>query len=307
MAALMRTRVLQLCNILREGKHINNQGRLYQQHIPRLSFINVRHMSKDTAYEHILVDKKGEGGCVGLVTLNRPKALNALCDPLMIELNDALKVLDADPSVAAVVITGSEKAFAAGADIKQMENIRYIDCVKSNFLAHWDGITKIRKPIIAAVNGYALGGGCEVAMMCDIILAGEKARFGQPEIIIGTIPGAGGTQRLAKAIGKSRAMQMCLTGDMITAQQANDWGLVSSVHPPDQLVNEAIKMGEKIATHSKVVVGMCKEAVNKSYEMPLSEGLNFEKKLFHATFATSDREEGMKAFVQKRKPNFTDS
>ncbi|XP_064079730.1 enoyl-CoA hydratase, mitochondrial-like [Macrobrachium nipponense] len=307
MAALMKGRVLQLCSVLREGRHIQSRGRIFQQPIPSLALVNARLMSKESTYEHILVDKKGDGGCVGLVTLNRPKALNALCDPLMIELNDALKTLDADPSVAAVVITGSEKAFAAGADIKQMENIEYVDCVKSNFLAHWDGVTRIRKPIIAAVNGYALGGGCEVAMMCDIILAGEKAKFGQPEIIIGTIPGAGGSQRLAKAIGKSRAMQMCLTGDMITAQQANDWGLVSSVHPPDQLVSEAIKIGEKIATHSKVIVGMCKEAVNKSYELSLSEGLNYEKKLFHSTFATSDRAEGMKAFVQKRKPEFTDS
>lgn len=306
MAGVVRARLIQLHNVLRAGKRISALPKLCQT-TPTPALISSRLMSSSPAYEYLLVDKQGEGGCVGLVTLNRPKALNALCDPLMVELNAALTALDNDPSVAAIVLTGSEKAFAAGADIKQMQNINYVDCIKSNFLEGWNGVTKIRKPIIAAVNGYALGGGCEVAMMCDIILAGEKAKFGQPEIIIGTIPGAGGTQRLTKAIGKSRAMQMCLTGDMITAKQANDWGLVSSIHPPDQLVAEAIKIGERIATHSKVVVGMCKESVNNSFEMSLSEGLRFEKKLFHGTFGTSDRSEGMTAFVEKRSPNFTDS
>nr|XP_045606309.1 enoyl-CoA hydratase, mitochondrial-like [Procambarus clarkii] len=266
-----------------------------------------KHMSTAPVYEHILVEKKGEAGCVGLIILNRPKALNALCAPLMNEVQQALTDLESDPSIAAVILTGSEKAFAAGADIKEMQNRRFVECYGTNFLGNWDAVSKAKKPIIAAVNGYALGGGCELAMMCDIILAGEKAKFGQPEIAIGTIPGAGGTQRLTKAIGKSRSMQMCLTGDMISAQEANAWGLVSSVHPPDQLVDEAVKLGVKIAQHSKLIVAMCKESVNNAYELPLSEGLHFEKRLFHCTFATNDRSEGMTAFVEKRKPNFTDS
>jgi len=272
-----------------------------------LAAIATRQMSSGPAYEYILVDKKGENSNIGLITLNRPKALNALCDPLMVEVNDAMKVMDEDPNIASIVLTGSEKAFAAGADIKQMQNKGFVECLSSGFLEHWNGVTKIRKPVIAAVNGYALGGGCELAMMCDIIVAGEKAKFGQPEIIIGTIPGAGGTQRLIRAIGKSRAMQMCLTGEMITAQQADAWGLVSSIHPPAELVSEAIKLAEKIGKHSKVVVGMCKEAVNKSQELSLGEGLNFEKRFFHATFALNDRKEGMTAFVEKRAPNFTDT
>lgn len=267
-----------------------------------------RYQSSDAGkYEYVLVEKRGEGGCVGLVTLNRPKALNALCDALMVDLSQAITELNKDPEVAAIVLTGSEKAFAAGADIKQMKDNTFVKCYKGSFLSGWDAVAKMQKPIIAAVNGYALGGGCEVAMMCDIILAGEKAKFGQPEISIGTIPGAGGTQRLTKAIGKSRAMQMCLTGDPINAQQASQWGLVSSVHPPDQLVNEAVKLGERIGNHSKVIVAMAKESVNNSFEMTLQEGLHFEKRLFHSTFATSDRAEGMTAFVEKRKPNFTDS
>jgi len=266
-----------------------------------------RLMSTNNKHEYIIVERKGADGCVALITLNRPKALNALCDPLIAELSDALDEIENDAKVAAVVITGSEKAFAAGADIKQMKDMTFAQCYSGNFLAKWDRVTRCKKAVISAVNGFALGGGCEMAMMADIILAGEKAKFGQPEINLGTIPGAGGTQRLTKAIGKSRAMQMCLTGDMITAQQASDWGLVSSVHPPDQLVDEAIKLGEKIATKSKITVQMCKEAVNKSYETSLSEGLSVEKRLFHATFATKDREEGMTAFVEKRKANFTDN
>lgn len=264
-------------------------------------------MSSAPSYDYVKVEKRGEGDCVALVTLNRPKALNALCDGLMREVDQVMTAMDNDPSVAAVVLTGSEKAFAAGADIKEMQNKNFVDCYLHNFLEGWDGITKIKKPVIAAVNGYALGGGCEVAMMCDIILAGEKARFGQPEIALGTIPGAGGSQRLTHAIGKSRAMQMCLTGDPITAQQANDWGLVSSVHPPDQLVAEAVKIGERIAKHSKLVVAICKESVNNAFELSLKQGLAVEKKLFYTTFATNDRKEGMTAFVEKRKAKFTDS
>jgi len=269
--------------------------------------VAARHMSSAPSYEFILTDIQGEAKNVGLITLNRPKALNALCDPLMSEVNDAMTKFDEDPSIAAIVLTGSERAFAAGADIKQMQNKTFVDCYGSGFLEHWNGVTRIRKPVIAAVNGFALGGGCELAMMCDMILAGEKAKFGQPEITIGTIPGAGGTQRLTRAIGKSRAMQMCLTGEMISAQQAEAWGLVSSVHPPSELVATAITMAEKIGKHSKIVVAMCKEAVNKSQELSLNEGLTFEKRFFHASFALNDRKEGMTAFVEKRPPNFTDS
>jgi len=271
------------------------------------TFISHKYMCSAASYQYILVEKRGANDCVALITLNRPKALNALSDPLMAEICDALEKIQADKGVSAVVITGSEKAFAAGADIKQMKDMDFASCYAGNFLSKWDGVTHCRKAVIAAVNGFALGGGCELAMMADIILAGEKARFGQPEINLGTLPGAGGTQRLTKAIGKSRAMQMCLTGDMINAQQAADWGLVSSVHPPDQLVDEAVKLGEKIATKSKITVQMVKEAINKSYETALSEGLHVEKRLFHASFATNDRAEGMTAFVEKRKANFTDS
>lgn len=307
MASIARARLMQLSRMLRPAM-VSPQSR----HIARINTPLVAQATRNVSsglgsYEHVLVEKRGEGGCVGLVTLNRPKVLNALCDALMQDLSRALTVLNADPEVAAIVLTGSEKAFAAGADIKEMQNNNFVDCYKGSFLGGWDAVSLLKKPIIAAVNGYALGGGCEVAMMCDIILAGEKAKFGQPEIIIGTIPGAGGTQRLAKAIGKSRAMQMCITGDPINAQQASAWGLVSSVHPPDQLVNEAIKLGERISNHSKVIVAMAKESVNNSYEMSLREGLHFEKRLFHCTFATSDRAEGMTAFVEKRKPNFTDT
>merc|ERR1712212_121474 len=257
-----------------------------------------------SSYEFIKTDLAGTENRVGVVTLNRPKALNALCAGLMDELIRALNEMDDDPKIGAIVVTGSEKAFAAGADIKEMQHRDFASNYRENFLAWWSNITLVRKPIIAAVNGYALGGGCEVAMMCDIIYAGEKAKFGQPEITIGTIPGAGGTQRLTRAIGKSRAMQMCLTGEMITAQQADAWGLVASVHPPDQLVDEAIKLGDKMAKHSKISVAMCKEAINKSQELSLGEGLHFEKRMFHGTFALNDRKEGMTAFIEKRAPNF---
>jgi len=266
-----------------------------------------RFMSTQGEFSHIKVSRRGEGDCVALITLDRPKALNALSDALMAEVNQALDAIEEDKKVAAIVITGSEKAFAAGADIKAMQVLDFTDVYSGNFLSSWDRVTRCRKAVIAAVNGYALGGGCEFAMMADIILAGEKAKFGQPEINLGTLPGAGGTQRLTKAIGKSRAMEMCLTGNMISAQQASAWGLVSSVHPPDQLVDAAVKLGEQIATKSKITVQMVKEAVNKSYENGLTEGLTVEKRLFHASFATADRKEGMTAFVEKRKPNFTDS
>lgn len=252
-------------------------------------------------FNNILVEKRGK---VGLVTLNRPKALNALNNELMSELSTALRDLENDTSVGAIVLTGSEKAFAAGADIKEMKDNTYADCVKSNFLNNWNTVAELKKPIIAAVNGYALGGGCEVAMMTDIIYAGDKAKFGQPEIAIGTIPGAGGTQRLTKLVGKSRAMEIVLSGNPINAQEAEKWGLVSRVFPADQVVNEAIKLGERISEHSQLIVRMAKDSVSSSFETPLSEGLRNEKRLFHATFSTNDQKEGMNAFASKRKPEF---
>ncbi|XP_073975613.1 enoyl-CoA hydratase, short chain 1 [Rhodnius prolixus] len=255
-------------------------------------------------YQHIKTEKKGAKQNVALITLNRPKALNALCDALMTELGEAVSTFERDLNIGAIVITGSEKAFAAGADIKEMLNQTYSNNVKYSLLEHWSNVAKCKKPIIAAVNGYALGGGCELAMMCDIIYAGEKARFGQPEIIIGTIPGAGGTQRIARSCGKSKAMEICLTGDQFTAQEAEKMGLVSKVFPTDKLVEEAVKLGEKIASHSPLMIQLCKESVNVAFETSLQEGLRFEKRAFYGTFATDDRKEGMTAFVEKRAPNF---
>ncbi|KAI4499500.1 hypothetical protein M0802_005396 [Mischocyttarus mexicanus] len=256
-------------------------------------------------YELIKVETTGEKKNIALITLNRPKALNALCNQLMTELNEAIVELDKNDNVGAIVITGSEKAFAAGADIKEMVNNTYSQCMKGNFLSFWNSVSKVVKPVIAAVNGYALGGGCELAMMCDIIYAGDKAKFGQPEIAIGTIPGAGGTQRLTRVIGKSKAMEMVLTGNPITAEEAEKSGLVSKVFPSDKVVEEAIKLGEKIASHSQLVVSIAKESVNMAYETTLQEGLHFEKRMFHGTFATADRKEGMTAFIEKRPPKFT--
>ena len=262
--------------------------------------------TQPTSYEHILVDKKGVKANVGFIQLNRPKALNALCDALMGEVNTALDDFEKDGNVGAIVITGSDRAFAAGADIKEMQNRDFHDCYAGNFLGDWTRITKVRKPVIAAVNGHALGGGCELAMMCDIIYAGEKAKLGQPEILLGTIPGAGGTQRLIRAIGKSKAMEMVLSGDPITAQEAEKAGLVSKVFPVEEVVDEAVKLAEKIAGHSKIAVAMCKEAVNSANELSLAEGLHMEKRIFHSTFATKDRKEGMTAFVEKRPANWQD-
>jgi len=265
-----------------------------------------RNLSSVANYEFIKVEKKGEKQNVGLITLNRKKALNALCDGLMKEVANALDTLEADSEIGAIVLTGSERAFAAGADIKEMQDKTFPDCFAGNFLTSWDRLAKTTKPTIAAVNGYALGGGCELAMMCDIIYAGDGAKFGQPEILIGTIPGAGGTQRLPRAIGKSRAMEIVLTGDQFTAQDAEKWGLVSKVFPANEVVDQAIKLGEKICCNSKLVVAICKESVNNAYETTLQQGLNTEKRYFHSTFATDDRKEGMTAFSEKRKPNFTD-
>ncbi|RZC27667.1 enoyl-CoA hydratase, mitochondrial, partial [Asbolus verrucosus] len=256
-------------------------------------------------FEFIKTHKAGAKNNVGVVTFNRPKALNALSDGLVRELAQALDVFENDKQVGAIVITGSEKAFAAGADIKQMESQTYAQCVSGNFLSHWSRVSETAKPVIAAVNGYALGGGCEMAMMCDIVYAGENAKFGQPEILIGTIPGAGGTQRLTRVVGKSKAMEMVLTGDQVSAHEAEKMGLVSKVFPVDKVLDEAIKLGEKIAKNSHLINRMCKESVNVAYETTLREGLHFEQKLFHGTFATKDQKEGMTAFVQKRPPNFT--
>jgi len=252
-------------------------------------------------YEHILSEKRGK---VGLITLNRPKKLNALCDGLMIELGQALESFDAETSVGCIVITGSKKAFAAGADIKEMSDKTFVDCNVGRLHEEWKDILKVRKPVIAAVNGFALGGGCELAMMCDIILAGDKARFGQPEIKLGTIPGIGGTQRLTRAVGKSLAMELCLTGGMIDAQRALSTGLVSQVIPEDELVEKALNMAETIASYSQPIVAICKESVNQSQELGLTSALAFERRLFQSTFATEDKFEGMKAFLEKREPQW---
>ncbi|EIN11728.1 ClpP/crotonase [Punctularia strigosozonata HHB-11173 SS5] len=245
---------------------------------------------------------------VGLITLNRPKALNALSTPLFKELNEAVRELDEDPEVGAIVITGSEKAFAAGADIKEMKDKEFSDVYKNNFLESWTLLTKIRKPIIAAVSGYALGGGCELALMCDIILASSTATFGQPEINLGVIPGGGGTQRLARTIGKSKTMELVLTGRNFSAAEAERWGLVSRVVEGEgKVVEEAVKMASTIASKGRVAVIAGKEAVNAAYELNMSEGLRFERRLFHGLFATHDQKEGMAAFAEKRKPKFNHS
>lgn len=253
------------------------------------------------AYDNILVEKRGK---VGLITLNRPKALNALNSELIGEVNEALAGFEEDDKIGCVVLTGSEKAFAAGADIKEMSSLTFMDAYKGDFITSWDNVSRFRKPIIAAVAGYALGGGCELAMMCDFILAGDNARFGQPEITLGVMPGAGGTQRLTRFVGKSKAMEMCLTGRMMDAQEAERSGLVSRVLPVDELLDEALKVAEKIADFSLPIAMMTKESVNRAYETTLGEGVRFERRLFHAMFASEDQKEGMAAFVEKRAPQF---
>jgi enoyl-CoA hydratase len=252
------------------------------------------------SYENILVEVRG---AVGLITLNRPQALNALCAGLIRELGQALDGFEADPAIGAVVLTGSGKAFAAGADIKEMVDRTFIQCYLEDFITNgWERITTCRKPVIAAVAGFALGGGCEVAMMCDFILAADNARFGQPEITIGTIPGAGGTQRLARAVGKSKAMEMILTGRLMDAAEAERAGLVARVVPLADLVDEAVAVAAKIASLSRPVVLLAKEATNAAFETTLAEGVMVERRLFHMTFATEDRKEGMTAFAEKRPP-----
>ncbi|VDM64234.1 unnamed protein product [Angiostrongylus costaricensis] len=255
----------------------------------------------------IKVDRVGAKKNVALITLNRPKAFNALCNQLMSELCTSLRELDADESVGAIILTGNQKAFSAGADIKEMVNRDFAQTYQGRFLEEWSAVSTTSKPIIAAVNGYAFGGGCELALMCDIIYAGDKAQFGQPEINIGTIPGAGGTQRWARFAGKSMAMEVCLTGNRVSASEAKECGLVSKVFPTEHLVEEAVKLAEKIAEQSPLIVRMAKEAVNAAYETTLSEGLRHEKRLFYTTFATNDRKEGMSAFTEKRAPKWTSS
>ncbi len=254
------------------------------------------------AYEFITVERKDR---VGLVTLNRPKQLNALNPRLMQELGDALQALDADDAIGAIVLTGSEKAFAAGADIGVMKDYSYMDAFMANYITRdWEHIRSVRKPVIAAVAGYALGGGNEVAMMCDIVIAADNAKFGQPEVNLGVMPGAGGTQRLARFTSKAKAMDLCLTARMMDAQEAERAGLVSRVVPLDKLMEEALAVGSRIAGYSLPVVMMIKESVNRAYETTLSEGVLFERRLFHSQFALEDQKEGMAAFIEKRKPVF---
>ena len=254
------------------------------------------------AYEHILVETRGS---VGLITLNRPKAMNALCADLAREIAEAVDAYEADDNIGALVVTGSEKAFCAGADIKEMSDKNYMDVYKEDFITvNWERLSHCRKPVIAAVAGYALGGGCEFAMMCDFILAADTAKFGQPEILIGTIPGAGGTQRLTRFIGKAKAMEMVITGRMMDAEEAERAGLVSRIIPAADLVEDAIKTAEKIANLSRPIVMLAKESVNRAYETTLAEGVRFERRLFHSTFATEDQKEGMAAFAEKRPADF---
>ncbi len=253
-------------------------------------------------YEFILSETRER---VGLITLNRPKALNALNDALMTELGQALLAFDGDDAIGAIVITGSDKAFAAGADIGAMKDWSYMDVFRSDYITrNWEVIRRVRKPVIAAVAGYALGGGCELAMMCDFVIAADSAKFGQPEVKLGIIPGAGGTQRLPRAVSKAKAMDLCLTARMMDAAEAERSGLVSRVVPADRVVDEAIDAAATIAAHSLPVVMMIKESINRAYELPLAEGVLFERRLFHSTFATEDQKEGMAAFVEKRKPVF---
>ena len=253
-------------------------------------------------YENIIVETQGK---VGVVRLNRPKALNALNDQLMDELGHALMSFDGDDNIGCIVITGSEKAFAAGADIGAMASYTYMDVFKGEYITrNWETVRRVRKPVIAAVAGYALGGGCELAMMCDFIIAADTAKFGQPEVKLGTMPGAGGTQRLPRAVSKAKAMDMCLTARMMDAAEAERAGLVSRVVAADKLLDEALAAASTIASMSLPVVMMIKESINRAYESTLAEGVQYERRLFHSTFATEDQKEGMKAFVEKRLPNF---
>lgn len=259
--------------------------------------------SKPKDYQNILVQTHGR---VGLITLNRPQALNALNDALMDELGAALRAFDADDGIGAIVLTGSEKAFAAGADITMMAQYSFMDVYKNDYITrNWEALRSVRKPVIAAVAGFALGGGCELAMMCDMIFAADTAKFGQPEIRLGIMPGAGGTQRLPRAVSKAKAMDMCLTARMMDAAEAERAGLVSRVTPADALLPEALAAAATIAEFPLQAVMMVKESVNRAYETPLAEGMHFERRMFHALFATQDQKEGMAAFIEKRKPTFS--
>ena len=254
------------------------------------------------AYENIITEERG---AVAIITLNRPKSLNAICDALIADLGQALDLYEDNQDIRAIVITGSETAFAAGADIKEMKDRSYMDVYKSDFITKgWTRVSACRKPVIAAVAGYALGGGCELAMMCDIIIAADTAKFGQPEITLGILPGAGGTQRLARAVGKSKTMEMCLSGRLLNAEEAERANLVARVVPAADLMEEAVKMAETIAEMSAPVAMKVKEAVNKAYESSLAEGLMFERREFHSAFALEDQKEGMAAFIEKRSAHF---
>ena len=256
------------------------------------------------AYETIIVATHGK---VGVITLNRPQALNALNAQIVKEIGQILDQWEADDNIGCIVVTGSEKAFAAGADIKEMQSKTYMQAYKEDFIGQWDRLARCRKPTIAAVAGFALGGGCEIAMMCDFIIAADTAKFGQPEIKLGVMPGAGGTQRLTRFVGKAKAMEMCLTGRMMDAAEAERTGLVSRIVPAADLIADALKTGETIANMSLPITMMTKESVNRSYETTLTEGIRFERRVFHAMFATADQKEGMAAFAEKRKPKFTNS
>lgn len=253
------------------------------------------------SFETLLTERRER---VAIITLNRPQALNALNSTVMRELRELLAELEADADIGAVILTGSEKAFAAGADIKEMQSLDFVDAYTGGFIGGWDDIAGFRKPIIAAVSGFALGGGCELAMMCDFIIASKTAKFGQPEITLGIIPGMGGSQRLTRAVGKAKAMDLCLTGRMMDAAEAESAGLVARVVEPERLLEEALDAAAKIAAFSRTAVMMAKEAVNRAFEQTLTEGLRSERRLFHSLFATEDQKEGMAAFVEKRKPAF---
>jgi len=253
------------------------------------------------AYATIKTEIQGK---VGVITLNRPKALNALNSELMQEVIDAAQAFDSTSKIGCIVLTGSEKAFAAGADIKEMQPLSYVEAFEQDFFAGWDALTRVRKPIIAAVAGYALGGGCELAMMCDFIIAADSAKFGQPEITLGVMPGMGGSQRLTRFVGKSKSMDMCLTGRMMDAEEAERSGLASRVVPANDLLEVTMEVASKIAEFSQPSVAMTKASVNRSYESTLAEGVLFERRLFHSLFATEDQDEGMNAFIEKRQPQF---
>ncbi|KAF2644906.1 ClpP/crotonase [Massarina eburnea CBS 473.64] len=271
----------------------------------RPGFRFVRGYASGKTYEHLLVSSPKPG--VGFIQLNRPKALNALCTPLILELNSALRDFQTDKSIGAIVLTGSDRAFAAGADIKEMKDLTFSAAYGNDFIESWsDLVTFLKKPLITAVNGYALGGGCELAMMGDIMYAGPKAVFGQPEIKLGVIPGAGGSQRLTKAIGKARAMETILTGDNISAKQAGEWGLVAKVfETPEECTNGAIATAEKIASYSQIAVKAAKEAVNKSQDLGIREGVEFERRVFHGLFGSKDQKIGMAAFAEKKSPEWS--